>query len=837
MKDYEAISLARLCNAGKEVLGKDEPPRLGRQTMRGLPFQVGARDGKGEKFLLALGNGKGFSSEKVKVPVNRTAQNVIFAHRQLDSQLMNNGPLGEVVAHYKVELANGREHTIPIRERFEISIIPTGWGQLPFNALPDRNEGLPPRYEGDYSATGNRQTEANQAWPEHFVLFCWTNPKPRVKIQSIEIVPSGPRFILGAITLGHLDEHPFSREGKKEVKVTLLNKREAAKSFDLEVEVDRGVATFPYPLPESTTDEFLKDDFKGWGESKAKTSARSYVEIAATPSSTVTVKQGGKALGKANWGELQKKGKLRASAKVDLEVIEGGFNWVHTKVIDDETGKPLHCRIHFRSPEGVPYAPHGHHNHVMSDMGSWHIDVGGDVRLGQISYAYIQGACQGWLPRGDLIVDVAKGYEYFPFRKKVRIGKGQRELEIRMKRLANMNDQRYFSGDTHVHFLSTVGAHLEGQGEDLNVVNLLQSQWGHLFTNTEDFVGRPSVTQDGDNIVYCSSENRQHILGHLTLLGLKRQVMPWCSDGPSEAELAGNLETTLSYWADACHEQGGFVVLPHIPTPNCEPATLVATNRLDAVEFLIHSLYNHGKWYRYLNCGYKLPICGGTDKMTSDVPVGVCRTYVHIPPDREFNYENWCLGLRAGNTFQSSGPLISFTVSGEPIGSTINLPGNGGTLEVEAHVQSILPVTTLQIVQQGKVVAQTESEQGRKKLRLRAKLKVDSNTWLAARCGGPGYTAVSHHDGWGRGIHAHTSPIYVAVGGKYELFDLESATYMLTLVEGGLTYINNTARHFEPGTVTHHHGENDHQAFLSRPFKEAKAALQARFEKMGVPFD
>ena len=35
---------------------------------------------------------------------------------------------------------------------------------------------------------------------------------------------------------------------------------------------------------------------------------------------------------------------------------------------------------------------------------------------------------------------------------------------------------------------------LEQQGEDLNVVNLLQSQWGSLFTNTEDFTGRPHST-------------------------------------------------------------------------------------------------------------------------------------------------------------------------------------------------------------------------------------------------------------------------------------------------------------------------------------------------------
>ena len=150
-----------------------------------------------------------------------------------------------------------------------------------------------------------------------------------------------------------------------------------------------------------------------------------------------------------------------------------------------------------------------------------------------------------------------------------------------------MNAQRWFSGDSHVHFLGAQGAHREAQGEDLNVVNLLQSQWGHLFTNTEDALGL-TTTNRGQTIVYCSQENRQHMLGHLTLWGLKEPVMPWCTDGPDEAELGGALEETMAYWADACHAQGGTVIIPHLPNPNCEPAVLIATDRADAVEMIVH---------------------------------------------------------------------------------------------------------------------------------------------------------------------------------------------------------------------------------------------------------
>jgi len=51
---------------------------------------------------------------------------------------------------------------------------------------------------------------------------------------------------------------------------------------------------------------------------------------------------------------------------------------------------------------------------------------------------------------------------------------------------------------------------------------------------------------------------------------------------------------------------------------------------------------------------------------------------------------------------------------------------------------------------------------------------------------------------------------------------------MLTLIDGGLAYIRQTAHHHPPGAVTHHHGQDDHLAYLERPFQEARLAIQRR---------
>ena len=616
--------------------------RLGPQRLRGLPFDV-----RPIRFD-AQGDGA------VTIPIGRAARWVIVAHR-IDDPAIHDGKIpGAQIAVYRVRLAGGEQVTVAIRERFEIGFVPAHfamqfYGQPPFLAVPDRFDGLMPRDSGPWEKTGFRQTEANGAFPERFYLWAWQNPRPELLLEELTIEPCAP-LLVGAITLSDLAEDPFARTPARPVRITLPQPALGERPFELGVEVDRGVATYAYPLPHAQAEQFLADPLRGWGEAYAGSNSPAYARVAAAPSATLAIKSGGQEVAQVNWGTVLAGGRAETPG-ARVELVENGTSWVHVTVLDEETGHPVPCRVHFRSPQGIPWQPHGHHAHLLSDKGTWHLDVGGDLRLGHVTYAYIDGRCQGWLPWGELLVDVARGFEYAPLRTRVQIQPGQRELTLRIGRVSNLNAQGWFSGDTHVHFLSTQGAHLEAQCEDLNVVNLLLSQWGHLFTNSEDFVGRPVATPDGRTIVYAGQENRQHLLGHLSLLGLKHPVMPWCSDGPDEAELGGALETTLCHWADACHAQGGTVVIPHLPVPNGEPAALIATGRADAVEMLMGIPWFHREYYRYLNGGYRLPLVGGTDKMSSEVPVGLYRTWARLLPDEEFSYDAWCAALRAGRTF------------------------------------------------------------------------------------------------------------------------------------------------------------------------------------------
>jgi hypothetical protein len=830
---YRTVPLDAVHDAGLAALGGAPDVALGRQLMRGIPVDVGVDP---QRCFVRTDPDR---PAVVDLTEPARARWVIFAHRVVDSAVLAGGPAGEAVATYTFRYRDGRTVEAPVRERFEAAIVQTRrdeWGQLPMLAVPSRFDSLPPREHGSFASFGHRLTEVELVAADFF-LWAWENPAPDEPLAAIEMTgAAGPAALLVAgVTLSTADEHPLRLPPAVPVKVAF---RDPPAGRSLAIEVDRGVATYTRGSVAGGPDP--DDPLKAWGGA-SRDPAAVHAMVTALPSATLSVTADRSVLASATWRDLTEHGPVD-TGDLRIEVVESGRNWVHTTVVDDETGRPIPCRIHFRSPDGIPYQPYGHVSHLNSDLyeykaklgihtGTWGIDFGGDVRLGGITYAYVDGRCQGWLPRGPVVVEAARGFEYEPIQDLVSIEPGQRELVVRLRRRCDIAADGWFSGDTHVHFLSVGSAALEASGEGLNVVNLLATQWGSHYSSTDQFTGAPHVAGDGRTIVYVSQENRQHVLGHLALLGLTEPVMPWCTDGPPESAMGSALETTLAHWADRCHEQGGLVVLPHFPNPNGEPAALVATGRVDAVEFAEFLPYSHHQYYRYLNAGYRLPLVGGTDKMSGDVPVGLYRTYAKLAPGEDFSYPAWCRAVRAGRTFMSSGPLLFLTVDGATAGDTVRLGPGGGTVHVAATVSSVFPVHTLEIVAGGRVVASASDPGGTGTLAISESVRLTGDTWIAARVGGPRYSpALLHRDDWTRAVMAHTSPVYVATADQWRPRDRAAYQEMLAMVDGGLAYLRQLSPQWDDRRVTHHHGQADHLSYLEQPFHEARRAIIARLE-------
>ena len=195
---------------------------------------------------------------------------MIVAHRLLQPGAPADHAVGQPVAEYAFHLAGGEAITAPIRERFEIQVVPPGWGHLPFLAVTDTNDHNLPRFEGSWGEAGMRLTEHAMGWPTGYFLWCWENPHPDRAVERIEFIPRGPRFIVAGITTSDVDEHPFVREPARPVRLVAKDGQNGV----LDIDVDRGVATYPQPLPG-------EDDRAGWGATEG-TSA--YTSVAALPS-------------------------------------------------------------------------------------------------------------------------------------------------------------------------------------------------------------------------------------------------------------------------------------------------------------------------------------------------------------------------------------------------------------------------------------------------------------------------------------------------------------------------------------------------------------------------
>jgi len=809
MNKFTAMDLSRYFNADRRNLPLKPGARppwqdalataaatmlAGDQTLWGIPFRLGPAEGQPCWIVLGAGSDR----VDIDLPAGTLASYIVIVHFCNSShdesvgrprQLLLNAVMrpGEHLADYTLLYSDGSEHGQPIRRRFEINEPTIKWGQNAFVALPDSADRpvdpLGPHAAGQWGSnqTGIADTQGSRV---PYWVYALPNPHPERPLAAIRLQATGADTLaIAGLTLFHGEEHPLRYHRLETVRVS-LPAQETTDPAQIAASIDLGTIVRCYALPDFQPQAWLAALVKGWGEEPRPPAPAStlMLDVAAAPDATLTVGRHSVAM-----GDVYKNGQAHSAGGARIELLTPHKAWLHVTIMDDATGKPTPARVHFRSPDGRYFPPYGH-RHQVND--NWFEDYGADLKLGSTQYAYVDGTFQIELPIGRCYAEVSKGFEYEAVRQEVDIQPGQRELTIRLQRRFDLRRQGWVTADTHVHFISPQTAWLEGQAEGLNVINLLASQWGDLFTNVGDLTGRLSGCSRDDTIVWVGSENRQHILGHMSLLGVKgAPIMPFCAGGPQESFFGDPMWMGLNEWADRCRQQDGVVVIPHFPNPYAEVAAEIILGKVDGVElreFYSPTLNNYNllEWYRFLNLGYRVAAVGGTDKMSAGMPVGGVRTYAYLG-DEDLSFDNWAKAVRAGHTFTTSGPIIDLRVEGKGMGDAIYLPAGGGTLEVQAEARSVAPFHIVQIVMNGKVVAEETAEAGTYEAHIAAKVKVDSSSWLAARC-------LSMHKLWHCWpVHmvAHTTPVYVNVDNR-DQFNPSDATYMLTLLDGGLAWLD-----------------------------------------------
>jgi hypothetical protein len=706
------------------------------------------------------------------------------------SPMRGEGRLGERAATYVICYEDGTEVRAPIRRRFAVGAFQKHWGENAFECVPhhkpfpmhaEHEQACEPGYWGVSQMRVGTPDEA----PWLNWLWAWENPFPEKAIAGLRCEPEAGTLVLSAIAAGDVAVHPLRWRERRKAVLALPDGAAFEPRLDengllSQIQLDMGQvisATVRLRYPEESWAESYNNQIptSAAGELVIEYAAHSEARFHLAWGSPIPVQ----AVEAGGGGE-----RLRpvrpATQRVTLRTVETG------------TGRPVAVKLHVHGEAGEYLAPNDRHR---IPNPAWFQDYSPDFVHRYIHAAtYIPGETVINLPLGRVYIEVSKGFEIRPIRTVLEIGPDTDEIVLMLDKVLPWREKGWVTADTHVHFLSPITAMLEGAGEGVNVINLLASQWGELMTNVGDFDGRTTwgaheTGGDGEYLVRVGTENRQHVLGHISLLGYRgRIIAPMTTAGPDEAALGDPVDMLLTEWARQCHRQQGLVVLPHFPYPRAEHAASIVSGDIDAVEMtswgdLYSGIdpYSLSDWYRYLNCGYLVAAVGGTDKMAANTAVGTVRTYAHLAPGVPFSYDAWMEAVRRAETFVSYGPLLEFAVEGQPMGSRLALPTGGGAVDVTWQVASVTtPVSRVELVVNGEIRESVAvgPEGGAGQWRVH----VDHSSWLALLVRG-------HYPDQHEIIAAHSSPVMAAVEGTQLLAAVDAVT-ILDQIEGALAYLD-----------------------------------------------
>jgi len=704
------------------------------------------------------------------------------------SPMRGRGQLDEHAADYVVLYADGSEERLAVRRRHQIGAFTRGWGENCFEAVAQsKPQPQHAHHEQTAASWGRSQTRATAADAGPWInwLWAWQNPHPDKEIVGLRLEPISGVVVLSAISAGSASGLPLRWQPRHKALLTLPEGTAFQPELDnrgllAQIRLDMGQvisaqqrcrypnenwsASYNNQLPDVSAQEIL-------------------IEYTAHEDAHFHLWNG---------RQIAVNALLQQEANDTMQPVAPAIQRVTLRALDKASGQPVAVKLHVHGQAGEYLAPVDRHRIPNQ---AWYEDYSVDfTHLGRHHTTYIPGETDIDLPLGEVYIEVSKGFEIKPVRQVVQVTPATQEIVIEIEKVLPWRERGWVTADTHVHFLSPLSALLEGSGEGVNVVNLLASQWGELMTNVGDFDGRTTwgsreAGGDGEYLVRVGTENRQHIMGHISLLGYRgRIIAPMTTGGPDESALGDPIETLLTEWARQCKKQGGLVVLPHFPNPRAEHAASIVSGAIDGIETTSWgSLYSGidpytlSDYYRYLNCGYRVAIVAGTDKMSASTAVGTVRTYAHIAEDRPFDYEVWMDAVRRAETFATYGPLLEFSVDGQPMGSRIAMSANGGTVDVTWRVASVtVPISRVELIVNGEIRESVAA--GPWEASGSWSFRADKSSWLALLVRG-------HYADQPEIIAAHSSPVMVTVQGS-EFLAAADAVTILEQIEGAIAYLD-----------------------------------------------
>ncbi|HEY4791995.1 MAG TPA: CehA/McbA family metallohydrolase, partial [Actinomycetes bacterium] len=398
------------------------------------------------------------------------------------------------------------------------------------------------------------------------------------------------------------------------------------------------------------------------------------------------------------------------------------------------------------------------------------------------------------VPAVPVTVTCTRGMEFATAETTVTPSAGDSaEVELEPARLYETAARGWYGGDLHVH-MNYSGDQVCGPddaarmqlGEGLHLMTLVAGNIGRTRVyDREAFeatAGHDLAWTTGERVARFSVEFRNDLLGHFHGLGLTGRPARYHSghDGSDEPH----------DWppnADTCREfrrLGATVGYTHpvfSPLSDGTPAQAFAVPRsvearelvADAALGLVDSVDLIGPsdvegtavlYHHLLSCGLRLAATAGTDVWLSysrgplfSNPPGWGRVYADLR-GTPLSVAAFADAVRAGRTQATNGPFLELLVDGRGPGDRIEATP-GRRLPVTVGCQG-LGVERLELVGPDGVLAATDAGGGAAPA-IDAEVEAGESMWLCAVARGPGHPSVL-----GPMVFAHTSPVWVEVGGR-----------------------------------------------------------------------
>jgi hypothetical protein len=409
-----------------------------------------------------------------------------------------------------------------------------------------------------------------------------------------------------------------------------------------------------------------------------------------------------------------------------LVIANGVASEVLFVVNDAGTQTPIPCRIHLLDSGNKPVSP--------KDLPFWrdHFVCPGEARLE--------------LSLGRYRYEIERGPEWNAATGELAVAQTPLAVTNRLRRLARLSDEGWWSGDLHVH-RPPEQIELLMRAEDLHIAPIItwwnrSSYWtnrpvpAHSLVNFDTnrfyhLMGGEDE-RDGGALLYfdlpepfditAGERSYPHSLVYARAIKKKTPRVwidlekPFWWDFP--AWVAAGVGDSVGIANNHQHRSGMM---------DSEAWGKPRPNRDDP---LGNGWWTLSIYYHLLNCGFRLPPSAGSASGVLPNPVGYNRAYVHV--DGELSWDKWWAALRSGKCFVSNGPLLRCRANSHLPGHVFKIT-KGESMDVELDVQltSRDPIAALEIITNGAVSAKITGEQLSSPIKHR--LRLSESGWFLVR--------------------------------------------------------------------------------------------------------